>query len=365
MELHISLLVFAGGILALVGGASILVRGASRLALRLGLSPLVVGLTVVAFGTSAPEMAVSTGAVLSGRGAMAIGNAVGSNIFNVLFILGLAALITPLAVHRQVIRQEVPVMIGAAVLLVVMGLDGALSSADGSLLLGLLVAYTAFLVVQSRSEGRAGAGDEFAAELEPVAQGGWDSSLGAQVGLIAAGLVLLVIGSDALVTAAVSFARAWGVSETVIGLTIVAAGTSLPEVAASVMASLKGERDIAVGNVIGSGVFNILGVVGLAAVVVPFGPGGVLAMPPDVARFDIWVMLAATFACLPVFLTGREIARWEGGLFLAYYVAYTIYLVMAAQRHDGARAFADAMMGFVVPLTIVTLAVSMLRRKGA
>jgi len=332
------------------------------LALRLGLPPLVVGLTVVAFGTSAPEMAVSTGAVLSGQGGLAVGNAIGSNTFNVLFILGVAAIITPLAVHRQVIRQEAPIMIGAAVLLIVLGLDGALGLFDGLLLLGLLVGYTVFLVRQSRAEPATAGRDEFADELQPAAAGRWDATLPAQIALIVAGLVLLVLGSEGLVRAAVSFARALGLSEVVIGLTIVAAGTSLPEVAASVMASIKGERDIAVGNVVGSCIFNLLGVVGLSAVVAALGTGSALPLPPDVARFDLWVMLAALVACLPVFLTGREIARWEGGLFLAYYIAYTAYLVMAAQRHDGAQAFGDAMLGFVVPLTIVTLGVAMLRR---
>lgn len=173
--------------------------------------------------------------------------------------------------------------------------------------------------------------------------------------------MLLVLGSEGLVRAAVTFARALGLSEVIIGLTISAAGTSLPEVAASVMASLKGERDIAVGNVVGSCIFNLFGVVGLSALVASFGAGGGLPLPPDVARFDLWVMLAALVACLPVFLTGREIARWEGGLFLAYYIAYTAYLVMAAQRHDRAQALGDAMLGFVVPLTIVTLGVTMLR----
>ncbi len=359
-----SLLLFVGGLVALVAGASLLVRGASLLALRLGLPPLVVGLTVVAFGTSAPEMAVSTGAVLSGRGGLAVGNAVGSNIFNVLFILGVAALITPLAVHRQVIRQEAPIMIGAAVLLIVLGLDGSLGLFDGLLLLGSLVAYTVFLVRQARGEPAAAGRDEFADELLPAAAGRWDSTLAAQIGSIAAGLAMLVLGSEGLVSAAVNFARALGLSEVIIGLTIVAAGTSLPEVAASVMASLKGQRDIAVGNVVGSCIFNLFGVVGLSAFVASLGAGGALPLPPDVARFDLWVMLAALVACLPVFLTGREIARWEGGLFLAYYVAYTTYLVMAAQRHDGSQAFGDAMLGFVVPLTIVTLGVAMLRRPG-
>ena len=355
---------FLGGLAALVAGATLLVRGASLLALRLGLPPLVVGLTVVAFGTSAPEMAVSTGAVLSGQGGLALGNAIGSNIFNVLFILGVAALITPLAVHRQVIRQEAPIMIGGAMLLIVLGLDGVLGLFDGALLLALLMAYTVFLVRQARAEPAAVGPDEFADELQPAPGGRWDATLPAQIGLILVGLVLLVLGSEGLVRAAVSFARALGLSEVIIGLTIVAAGTSLPEVAASVMASVKGERDIAVGNVVGSCIFNLFGVVGLGALVASLGAGSVLPLPPDVARFDLWVMLAALLACLPVFLTGREIARWEGGLFLAYYVAYTAYLVLAAQRHDGAQAFGDAMLGFVLPLTIVTLGVAMLRRSG-
>lgn len=360
----LSFLMFVGGLVALVAGASLLVRGASLLALRLGLSPLLVGLTVVAFGTSAPEMAVSAGAVLSGQGGLAIGNAVGSNIFNVLFILGVAALITPLTVHRQIIRQEAPIMIGSSLLLAVLCMNGTLDLLDGLLLLGLLVAYTVFLVRQSRAEPSVAGPDEFKDALPPAGPGRWDSKLPGQILLIVGGLALLVLGSEGLVRAAVSFARSLGMSEVVIGLTIVAAGTSLPEVAASLMASLKGERDIAVGNVVGSCVFNILGVVGLSAVLSPLGGGAALLVPPEVARFDLWVMVAAAAACLPVFLTGREIARWEGGLFLVYYVAYTAYLVMAVQRHEGAAALGDAMLGFVLPLTIVTLGVSMLRRRA-
>lgn len=351
-------MLFIAGLAGLVLGATVLVRGASRLALRLGISPLVVGLTVVAFGTSAPEMAVSAGAVLDGRTGLAVGNAVGSNTFNVLFILGLAALISPLAVHRQVIRQEAPIMIGGGLLLLVLGMDGELALLDSVLLLGLLVAYTVFLVRQSR----AAPPGELDDEVQPAAPGAWDARLPVQIALIVAGLALLVAGSDALVRAAVVFARALGMSETVIGLTIIAAGTSLPEVAASVAASLKGQRDIAVGNVVGSCVFNIFGVVGLAGMIASLGEAGALPVPANLLRFDLWVMLAALVACLPVFLTGREIARWEGALFLGYYAAYTAYLVLAAQRHEGAQALADAMLGFVLPLTIVTLGVSMVRR---
>ena len=354
-------LLFFGGLALLVVGANLLVRGAGKLALSLGISPLVVGLTIVAFGTSAPEVAVSVGAVLDGRTDIAVGNVVGSNIFNVLFILGLSALIAPLVVNVQLIRQEVPIMIGASLLLLVLGLDGRISGLDAALLFALLAAYTAFLVVQSRRETQA-AKDEYARENVPPEPGAWDAKWPVQVGLVVAGLAALVFGSDALVTAAVAFAKAMGVSDLVIGLTIVAAGTSMPEVATSVAAAWKGERDIAVGNVVGSSTFNILGCVGLSGLAGAAGGGEGLALAPSVLNFDIWVMLAVALACLPVFITGREIARWEGGVFLAYYVAYAAYLVLDAQGHDALPAYSSVMLGFVVPITVVTLVVVMLRR---
>jgi cation:H+ antiporter len=356
--LLLNVLLFAAGLVGLFAGASVLVRGASRLALSLGVSPLVVGLTVVAFGTSAPEMAVSVGSAFRGTTDLALGNAVGSNIFNVLFILGAAALITPLRVDRQVIRQEAPIMVGSAVLLLALTWDGILSLTDAALLAALLIAYTVFLIWQSRREGN---GPDPSLE---AAGSGWDSRRSVQLGLVLAGLALLVAGSQALVTSAVAFARAFGVSDVVIGLTIVAAGTSLPEVAATLVAAAKGERDMAVGNVVGSCVFNMLGVVGLAGLAAAAGGVAELPVPQGIRDFDLWVMLGALVACLPVFLTGREIARWEGVLFLLYYVAYTVYLVLAAQRYGGLEAFSDVMMGFVVPLTVVTLVVSMVRRKG-
>jgi cation:H+ antiporter len=354
-------LLFLAGLAALVAGSSLLVRGASKLALSFGISPLVVGLTIVAFGTSAPEVAVSVGAVLDGKTDIALGNVVGSNIFNVLFILGISALITPLVVNIQLIRQEVPIMIGASALLLALGLDGTLTLLDGALLFGLLVAYTVFLVVQSRRETRE-AQAEMSAEFAPARPGAWDASLPAQIALIAAGLVLLVLGSEWLVTASVAFAKAMGVSDLIIGLTIVAAGTSMPEVATSIAAALKGERDIAVGNVIGSNTFNILGCLGLSSLV--SGDLG-LVVSASVLAFDIWIMLAVALACLPVFLTGREIARWEGAVFLGYYAAYVAYLVLAGQQHAALGAFSAAMMSFVVPLTVVTLVVVLIRRPSA
>lgn len=252
-------------------------------------------------------------------------------------------------------------MLGASLLLLALTLDGKLSFLDGGFLFALLVAYTVFLVLQSRRETQA-AQDEFAETVKPAEAGAWDSHWAAQFGLIAAGLAALVFGSEYLVQASVGFAKAMGVSDLVIGLTIVAAGTSMPEVATSIAAAIKGERDIAVGNVVGSNTFNILGCLGLSGLV--SGDLG-LVVAPSVLAFDIWVMLAVALACLPVFITGREIARWEGGAFLGYYVAYVAYLVLAAQQHDALQAFSGVMMGFVVPLTVVTLVVVMIRRPAA
>ena len=352
-----NVLIFLAGLVGLIIGASLLVRGASKLALSFGVSPLVVGLTIVAFGTSSPEVAVSVGAALDGKADIAIGNVVGSNIFNVLFILGISALIAPLVVHVQLIRQEVPIMIGASLLLLALGLDGRLSFLDAALLFGLLVAYTVFLIVQSRRQSQA---EQAALAGDLPADSGWDRHWAMQVALVVAGLVLLVIGSDWLVTAAIAFAKQLGVSDLVIGLTIVAAGTSMPEVATSITAAIKGERDIAVGNVVGSNTFNILGCLGLTGLVAADG----LPLAPSLMNFDIWVMLAVAVACLPVFLTGREIARWEGAVFLGYYVAYTGYLVLASQQHDLLPRFSQAMLWFVIPLTVVTLIAVMLRKPG-
>ena len=356
-----TLLLFVAGLVGLIAGAELLVRGASKLALSFGISPLVVGLTIVAFGTSSPELAVSTGAVLNGQTDIALGNVVGSNIFNVLFILGISALITPLVVNIQLIRQEVPIMIAASLILLLLSFDGRVSWLDGLLLLTMMVVYTVFLVVQSRRETQA-ARDEYAAEVKPAKAGAWDDRLPVQLLLIAVGLGLLVLGSDWLVQAAIAMAKALGVSDLVIGLTIVAAGTSMPEVATSVMAAIKGERDIAVGNVVGSNTFNILGCLGVAGLA--SGSSG-LGVPAALMAFDMWVMLAVALACLPVFLTGREIARWEGGVFLAYYAAYVVWLILQAQQHAALQPYSAVMLGFVVPLTVVTLVAVMIRRGHA
>ena len=349
-------LLFVLGLALLIGGAEVLVRGASRLAAAVGITPLVVGLTVVAFGTSSPELAVSLLSALEGPGGadIALGNVVGSNIFNVLVILGLSAVITPLAVSQKLVRIDVPIMIGLSVLLLLLGWDRALSRTDGLLLFGGIVAYTVFALVQGRREPGAVA----AKHDEAHGEAGPKTRLGANLVFVAAGLAMLVVGSRWLVNGAVAMAEGFGVSELVISLTIVSAGTSLPEVATSVLASLRGQRDIAVGNVIGSSIFNLLAVLGLTAAVVPAGIG----VPQAALAFDIPVMIAAAVVCLPIFFTGYRIGRQEGLLFLAYYGAYLAYVVLAASAHDALPVFSAVMLFFTVPVTVLILLVAVVRQ---
>ncbi|MGL5047641.1 MAG: calcium/sodium antiporter [Shewanella sp.] len=339
------------GLGCLVIGAEFLVRGASRLATMMGISPLVVGLTVVAFGTSAPELAVSIQSGLEGQAGIAVGNVVGSNIFNVLFILGVSALIVPLVVSQQLVRFDVPLMIFISLVMLAMAWDGRLSFTDGALLFAGIIAYTLFLVVQSRRESKA-VQAEYEQEFgvtEPVVSLSWGRNLLFIIG----GLGLLILGSRFLVSSAVEIAHYFGVSDLIIGLTIVAAGTSLPEVVTSIVAALRGERDIAVGNVVGSNIFNILCVLGLTSMVTPGG----IEVSESALRFDIPVMIAVAIACLPIFFTGYTIARWEGALFLIYYVIYTFWLILYASNSALHPTFTAAMVGFVVPLTAITLLV--------
>jgi cation:H+ antiporter len=355
-----TVLTFVLGLALLIAGAELLVRGASRLAAALGVSPLVIGLTVVAYGTSSPEMAVSVDAALRGQTDMALGNVVGSNIFNVLFILGASALVTPLVVHQQLVRVDVPIMIGVTALAMMFAQDGVISRAEGGWLLAGMVAYTGFAIWMSRRESAAVRAEyaEAYGDAAP-ARHRWMGD----AALAIVGLALLMAGARMFTGAAVEFARAAGVSELVIGLTIVAAGTSMPEVAASLTAALRGERDIAVGNVVGSNIFNVLAVLGAAATV---APGGVPVAPAALA-FDLPAVVAVSFACLPIFVTGFAIGRWEGGVFLAYYGAYVLYLYLDGSGHTARATYAWAMLSFVLPLTALTLMVvagrELLRRR--
>jgi cation:H+ antiporter len=343
-----AILLFIAGLAFLVIGAEALVRGASRLAACLGISPLVIGLTIVAFGTSSPELAISVKSVLAGQAGIAVGNIVGSNIFNVLFILGLSALFAPLLVSQQLVRFDVPLMTILSIMVLICSLDGSFSRMEGLLMMAALAVYVWFLIYQSRRESGA-VKEEYAKEFG-IAEAK-TSSWATDIVLIVTGLGLLVLGSRWLVDSAVAFAHYLGVSELVIGLTIVAAGTSLPEVFTSVIAAIRGERDIAVGNVVGSNIFNILGVLGAASIVAPTG----IEVSPALISFDIPVMIAVAFACLPIFFTGGAISRWEGALLLGYYIAYTLYIILAAAQHDALTMFSSVMLYFVIPLTAITL----------
>lgn len=319
------------GLAVLTFGAEILVRGAAAIAQRLGVSPLVVGLTIVAFGTSAPELVVSVQATLRGQSDVALGNVVGSNIFNILVILGLSAMIVPLSVARQLLVVDAPLMILVTAIVWLMALDGRLGVLDGWLLAVGLAIYVAVAVWQGLREGRESkaaseAGADGVADLggDPVTTSGsvwgtlvWNASL------VAAGLLCLAFGSDFFVDGAVRLARIWGMSELVIGLTIVAAGTSLPEVATSITAAIKGQREIAVGNVIGSNLFNLLGVLGVSAAVSQAG----LPISGAMLRFDFPVMWVVAGLSLPIMYTGARVSRGEGLFLFCSYVGYTAYLL--------------------------------------
>jgi cation:H+ antiporter len=349
-----SILMLILGLVVLTVGAEILVKNASRLAVNMGISPLVVGLTVVAFGTSAPELVVSLHASMTGKEEVAIGNVIGSNIFNILFILGISAIIVPLKVSQQLIRFDVPLMVGLSVLVWLMSWNGKIGRVDGLILTAGLIAYTVWSIVQSRRE-QSEVISEYEREYGVKAK---VTPLGMLLNLVflVFGLGLLVVGTRFFVDAAVDIARTWGVSELVIGLTIVAVGTSLPEVATSVMAAVRGERDIAVGNAVGSNIFNILCVLGISGLV----SDSVLVADPAF-RFDMPIMIAVAIACLPIFFTGQSIARWEGCVFFGYYIAYMIYLILSATKSTMVDEYEWVMAAFVIPLTLLGLVVAVVR----
>ncbi len=350
-----ALLFFIIGLALLLTGAEWLVRGASRLASAAGVSPLVVGLTVVAFGTGAPEMAVSVRSALSGTPEIAYGNIVGSNIINVLVILGASAVAAPLPVARQLVRLDVPIMIVASLLCLLLSLDGRIGRGEGLVLLVGSLIYVGWLLLESREEEAAPLSKEYREEFGKVPRTRAGVLLNAA--FVASGLAMLILGSRFVVLGAVELARFLGLSELVIGITVIAMGTSLPELATSVLASLRGERDIAIGNVVGSNIFNVLAVLGTTSMLSPAG----VVVPREAVYFDTPVMVAVAFACLPVFLNGYRIARWEGVLFLAYYGAYLAYLLLNASGHEALSQFTSVMTLFVIPLTVLTLGVVTLR----
>lgn len=314
MVINIALILLSLGLL--YGGASGLVNGASSLAIKLGLTPLVIGLTIVAFGTSTPELIVSIQAALQGNSGIAVGNVVGSNIFNIGVILGVSALCYPIVVRAELLRTDVPVMLVTAVLFTLLFIDHTIGRAEGLLLVASSIAYTLYIITQAQKTTTPEVDAEFEQGL-PQQRAGWMDAL-----LIVVGLATLMIGSRLLVDNAVSLAKLFQVSDAVIGLTIVAAGTSMPELATSVVAALKKQSDIALGNVVGSNIYNILAILGVSSVITPI-------YSPDIALTDTLVMVGISFLLLPLVKTGFILKRWEGGLLLIFFLVY-LYTLLAA-----------------------------------
>jgi cation:H+ antiporter len=301
------------GLMLLCLGAEGLVRGSASLALRAGVTPLVVGLTVVAFGTSSPEMVVSTKAAYLGQGSIALGNVVGSNIFNIAVILGLSALVRPLKVNVQLIRFDLPLMIGVSVLAYVFFRDAWLSRGEAFILAGGLLVYLVLVIRLARRETSSAVNQEYAEGNPPP-----NRSLPLDLLYVVGGLGLLVVGARFFVQGAADLARFWGISEAIIGLTIVAAGTSMPELATSMVAAFRKQEDIAIGNIVGSNIFNILAILGVAGLIKPFSGTGITAM-------DFYFMLGTSIVLLPLMRWGLRLNRIEGGLLV---LAYGCYLAL-------------------------------------
>lgn len=343
-----TILVFIAGLIILILGADLLVRGASRLAAAFGISPLVIGLTIVAIGTASPEIAVSLQAAANGQGDLTLGNVLGSNIFNILFILGVTATLAPIVIAEQLIRKDAPIMLGVSLLVFALAIDGNLGLFDSLILLAGLIGYIVFALRQSRAESKA-VQKEYAQEFEekePHTTGNTVKNLLR----ILAGLGLLVLGSRWVVDSAVVIAVALGVSELVIGLTVVAVGTSLPEVATSVIAALKKESDIAVGNAVGSNIFNLLGVLGLGAL---FAPNGI-SVAEQVLAQEFPVMVFVALVTLPIFYIDNRVSRFEAVLLLGYYVLYLSFVVLQATESPALRV-TGLFIVFVVPITFLAL----------
>lgn len=320
---------FLAGLAVLIVGAEVMVRGGAEVAVRLGISPIVIGLTVVSIGTSMPELAVGVVAAGDGSGALAVGNIAGTNVVNVLLILGLSALLVPLVLQSRTISFELPIMAAAALLLWALAADGVLSRVDGAVLVLGALAYTVAVIRSARHESHAVV-EEFAAEL--VAEYSTDEPgatatkhrTAVYVAMTLGGIAVVVLGADWLVDGAVGMARQFGVSDALIGLTVVAIGTSAPELVTTLVSTIRGDRDIAIGNLIGSSVYNILLILGITCLV----PAQGLLLPSSLVTIDIPIMVAVALACIPIFMTGRRVSRLEGGSMVAAYAAYLTFLLV-------------------------------------
>jgi cation:H+ antiporter len=311
-------LIFLAGRGILYLGAEWLVRGAASLALRFGIRPLVVGLTVVALGTSMPEFLVNFFAAFSDEDSLALGNIIGSNICNIALILGLSAIILPLSVRPEILRKEYPMMVFVSLLFYLLSLDGVISKLDGLLLVLLLVAFLLFLVIDTRRH----ADRQKLEAVTALPEGDALMSVPKKVAFLLGGMVMLTIGARLMVYGATNIAESMGISNIVIGLTVVAIGTSLPELAASVVGALKNEADLSVGNILGSNLLNVLFVVGLVALIRP------LQVDPASISIHFPVMIGFTVLLLPLAWTQYRITRLEGGLLVTGFVAYMVYLLV-------------------------------------
>jgi len=332
------------GLVVLVGGGELLVRGAAALALRLRIPPLIVGLTVVAFGTSAPELFVTVEACRKGSTEIAVGNVVGSNICNILLILGLSGMAAPLLIDRETQMRQLPIMVVATLAFLAMVWDGAITQLEGGLLCGGLVAYIVLSLMLARSARKASLaeGDEVVATRfgPPI-----------HLAMIAGGLVCLVIGADLMVDAAVQIAKEIGVNQVVIGLTIVAVGTSLPELATSITAALMKQREISVGNVVGSNIFNLLGVLGIAAVVSPVE----IPIPSVSFEVDMPFLIGSTLLSIPFLFFRNQLSRLEGLTLFLWYVAFVSLLVGKARFPEVESITLAAIPYVLTPLTLIVL----------
>lgn len=317
---------FVAGLALLVVSAELVVRGSARLATSLGITPMVIGLTIVSVGTSTPELAVGIIAAQQGNGALAVGNIAGTNVLNLLFILGLSAWWKPLPLHLGIFKLELPMIVFAALLMTVLGWDGTLSRFDGSVLLAAGIVYTAALVRITHRASKL-AKKEFREEYGPETVSPTEHTWLMRVGymaLLAAGIVLTVVGAEWLVRGAVNMAGLLGISDTIIGLTIVAIGTSSPELVTTVISTIRDDRDVAIGNLLGSSIYNILLILSVTCIVAPGG----LPVEPQLMTVDIPLMAGVALGAIPIFLTGKQVSRLEGALGVAIYIAYITWLLL-------------------------------------
>lgn len=324
MALHPAI-VFIGGLVVIIVGAELLLRGATRIAAMLNIQPILIGLTVVAIGTSTPELAVGITAAYEGKGPLSVGNIAGGNLFILLFVLGLSALCRPLPLRLQSIKFDVPVMIATSLALIAMAWDGVLSRTEGAILLGAAVAYFTALVRLSRRESermRLEFAEEYSQRALKTRRGPWQWAWNGV--RLTVGIALTIVGADLMVAGAVDIATTFGVPDAVIGLTIVAFGTNAPELTTTLVATLKNDRDVAIGNLIGSSITNILVILGLICLVSPAG----IEVGPDILRIDLPLAALVALVCLPVFRSDQQVSRLEGGFFVAAYLAYMSSLLL-------------------------------------